>query len=101
MSFNNPFYQDIFQDLYRHSPRKGFILKALEALQQQQPLTALHYFLTVLEIPHDLTGERSTNLTFKFDPLSWGLRITGPIPQRKDALYAYYGCEARRFKVEN
>ncbi|KAH7380161.1 hypothetical protein BKA66DRAFT_465890 [Pyrenochaeta sp. MPI-SDFR-AT-0127] len=102
-SINKPTHQAIFQDLCATPPKKGYLIKALKALDQQQPLTALSRLLTVLEIKHKLIGERNTILKFTCDPLSWAVQISAPIPTRKDVIYANClgdGEEARTFEVQ-
>ncbi|KAF1842064.1 uncharacterized protein K460DRAFT_178217 [Cucurbitaria berberidis CBS 394.84] len=91
MSCSHPFYQAIFEDLYRQPPKKGFLVKALETLEQQQPqpLLALTYFFNVLELDYNLVGETNSILKFRYEPLSWGLYITGPTPLNKHSLYLH------------
>lgn len=95
-------YRTTFQDLCATVPSSRFLIRALEALKMQQPLLALSHLLVDLEVRHTFTGEKNDIIKFCHDRLSWALQITGPIPTRKEVIYANCNGEgrARDFEIK-
>jgi hypothetical protein len=59
---------------------------------RQAPLNSLHLLLKEIasedkNFEHDLLGEANAILKFAKDPMSWGLRITSPVPEKPTTLY--------------